>query len=86
MNSTSKNALIVQNLVIVFVFAQFVVNDFENALYVFQNIQIQINNLKTQIAIIITFSFFEIFDFSFFNNFVMFFFAFDLVYITTIIV
>ena len=85
MNSTLENVLVVQNLVFVFVFVQFVVNDFENALYVFQNIQNQINNLKTRIAIMITFSIFEISDFSFFNNFVSFFFVFDSIYIATII-
>ena len=70
MNSTSKNVSVVQNFAIAFVFVQFVVNDPENALHVFQNMQIQINNLKTRIAIMTTFSVFEIFDSSFFNNFV----------------
>ena len=86
MNSTSKNVLFVQNLVIAFVFAQFVVNDFESVLHVFQNMQIQINNLKTRVAIITTFSFFEIFDFSLLSNFVSFFSVFDSIYLITIIV
>ena len=85
MNSTSKNVSIVQNFVIVFVFAQFVVNDFEDVLHVFQNMQIQINNLKARVAIMTIFSFFEISDLSFFNNSVSFFFVFDSIYITTII-
>ena len=86
MNSTFENVFVVQNFVFVFVFIQFVVNDFKNILYVFQNMQNQINNLKARIAIMITFSIFEIFDFSFFNNFVSFFFVFDSIYIATIII
>ena len=84
MNSTSKNVSIVQNFVIVFAFAQFVVNDSENVLHVFQNMQIQINNLKARIAIMTTFSVFEISDFSFFSNSVSFS-VFDSVYIIKII-
>ena len=85
MDSTSENVSIVQNLVFVFTFAQFVVNNSEGALHVFQNMQNQINNLKARVAIMITFSIFEIFDFSFFSNSVLSFFVFDSAYIATII-
>ena len=47
--------------------------------------QNQINNLKARVAIIITFSIFEIFDFSFFSNSASFFSVFDSAYIATII-
>ena len=85
MNSTFENVFVVQNFVFVFVFAQSVVNNFKDALHVFQNMQNQINNLKARVAIMITFSIFEISDFSFFNNFVSFFSVFDSIYIATII-
>ena len=86
MNLTFENVFVVQNFVFVFVFTQSVVNDFEGVLHVFQNMQNQINNLKTRIAIMITFSIFEIFNFSFFSNLVSSFFVFDSIYIATIII
>ena len=85
MNSTLENVSVVQNLVFVFAFAQSVVNDFEDALHVCQNMQNQINNLKARIAIMITFSIFEISDFSSFSNSVSFSSAFDSVCIATVI-
>ena len=86
MNSTLENVFVVQNFVFVFVFVQFVVNDSESVLYVFQNMQNQINNLKVRVAIMIIFSIFEIFNFSSFSNSVSFFFVFDSIYIATIII
>ena len=85
MNSTLENVLVVQNFVFVFAFAQSVVNDSEDALHVFQNMQNQINNLKARVAIMITLSIFEISDFSSFSNSASFSFAFDSIYIATII-